>query len=231
MLSLLCKRDELRPSHGLTMFWWADPQNRKTILKRFGVTRGILQTTCADLYPQAAAEGWNDAAVRKALQFIERRQRNRIATERSQFDSLEGAVNFAEHNGLSRDVAEDISYISGIKPATGAQIMTDKGGEPLAILCKAAGLKRENIHKMWCALRRDETLEDGSINPVLETAVQIYDGISMDSAQTVLRYWNWSLTSSLTPEVLQYINRGVIPKEEDHGAAAITAALVFGNRK
>ncbi len=65
-VKLLCQRDELRPSHGLTMFWWADVQNRRTILHRFGVTRQVLQQSCADLYPQAAAEGWNDAAVRKA---------------------------------------------------------------------------------------------------------------------------------------------------------------------
>ncbi|PHR94352.1 MAG: hypothetical protein COA69_01790 [Robiginitomaculum sp.] len=230
-VTLMCKREELRPSHGLTMFWWADTKNRKTILRRFGVTRSVLQNSCADLYPQAAAEGWNDAAVRKALQFIERRQRNRAATERSQYEDLEDAIEQAHVNGMTRDIAQEISYMAGLKPATGAQIMTDEGGEALAILCKATGLKRENIGKLWRALRRVEFLEDGSENPALSDAVHIYDSISTNNAQTVLRYWNWSLTSSLTPEVLQYIKRGVIPKEEDYGAAAITAALVFGNRK
>ena len=230
-VKLLCKRDELRPSHGLTMFWWADAKNRKTILHRFGVTRAVLQQSCADLYPQAAAEGWTDAAVRKALQFIERRQRNRIAIERSGFESLEAAIDEAERVGMSREIAEDISYMAGIKPATGAQIIADEGGEAIAILCKAPGLKREYVQKLWRALRRPVTLEDGSPNPHLQKIIRVYDGISTDNAQTVLRYWNWSLTSSLTPDVLQYIKRGVIPKEEDYGAAAITAALVFGNRK
>jgi len=54
--------------------------------------------------------------------------------------------------------------------------------------------------------------------------------ISTDKAQTVLRYWNWSLTASLSPEVLRYIKNGVIPREEEFGAAAITAALVFSHR-
>ncbi|MBL4869554.1 MAG: DUF2336 domain-containing protein [Robiginitomaculum sp.] len=230
-VKLLCKRDELRPSHGLTMFWWADAKNRKTILHRFGVTRAVLQQSCADLYPQAAAEGWNDAAVRKALQFIERRQRNRIAIERSDFESLEAAIDEAERAGMTREIAEEISYMAGVKPATGAQIIADEGGEALAILCKAPGLKREYVQKLWRALGRPLTLDDGSPNPKLQNIIRVYDGISTDNAQTVLRYWNWSLTSSLTPDVLQYIKRGVIPKEEDYGAAAITAALVFGNRK
>ena len=230
-VKLLSKRDELRPSHGLTMFWWADTENRKTILHRFGVTRAILQQSCADLYPQAAAEGWQDAAVRKALQFIERRQRNRIAVERSSFESIEAAIDEAERVGMSRAIAEEISYMVGVKPATGAQIIADQGGESLAILCKAPGVKRSYVNKLWRALGRQETLEDGSLNPKLENIIRVYDAISTDNAQTVLRYWNWSLTSSLTPDVLQYIKRGVIPKEEDFGAAAITAALVFGNRK
>ena len=230
-VSLLAKRVETRPSHGLTMFWWADAKNRKVILHRFSVSRAVLQQTCADLYPQAAAEGWNDPASRQALQFIERRQRNRAALARSKFASLEEAVDEAEQAGMSRELADEISYIAGIKPATGAQILSDKTGEALAILCKAPGLSRKHINKLWRALRRPETMHDGSPNPLLVEAIQVYDAISTDNAQTVLRYWNWSLTSSLTPEVLQYIKRGVVPGEEEFGAAAVTAALVFGNRK
>jgi uncharacterized protein (DUF2336 family) len=230
-VGLLCKREEVRPSHGLTMFWWANAKNRKAILHRFGVTRAILQSSCADLYPAAAAEGWNDAGVRKALQFIERRQRNRAAISRSEFENLEAAIDVAESSGLTRHLSQEISYMAGIKPATGAQIMTDPTGEPLAILCKAPGLKREYLKKMWKAVGKEETLIDGTRNPEFENVIAAYDSISTDNAQTVLRYWNWSLTSSLTPEVLQYIKRGVIPREEEFGAAAITAALVFGNRK
>jgi len=230
-VKFLCKREEVRPSHGLTMFWWADAKNRKMILHRFGVTREILQTSCADLYPQAAEEGWNDAAVRKALQFIERRQRNRAALDKSEFESLEAAIDEAAKSGMTRHLSEEISYLAGIKPATGAQILTDKTGEPLAVLCKAPGLKREYLMKLWKSVGKETELVDGSPNKELENTIAAYDSISTDNAQTVLRYWNWSLTSSLTPEVLQYIKKGVIPREEEFGAAAITAALVFGNRK
>lgn len=228
---LLIKRDELRPSHGLTMFWWADRPSRKKILKRFAVTRTVLQESCGDLFSQAANEGWSDSAVRKGLQFIERRQRNRAAAERSEYGSLEGAVDHAEVHGLSRKLTEEIAYLSGIKPATGAQILTDKSGEAMAILCKAPGLKREYIAKLWRALRRPEYGPDGEMDPSLKSVTETYDAISTDKAQTVLRYWNWSLTSALSPDLLRYIKNGTIPNEAEYGAAAITAALVFGNRK
>jgi len=229
-VGLLVKRDELRPSHGLTMFWWADTANRKKILHRFGVTRNVLQETCGDLFPKAAADGWSDAGVRKALQFIERRQRNRAAMARSEFDGLEHAIETAEREGLTRKLTEEISYMSGVKPATGAQILTDKGGEGIAILCKAPGLKRDYIEKLWRALKRPLHDLDGDVHPDFKRVYETYDTISTDKAQTVLRYWNWSLTASLNADVLRYIKNGVIPREEEFGAAAITAALVFSHK-
>ena len=229
-VDLLADRVELRPSHGLTMFWWASSATRKKILHRFGVTRNVLQESCQDLFAKAAAEGWSDPAVRKALQFIERRQRNRAALDRSQYESLEKAIEAAEADGLTRKLTEEISYIAGIKPATGAQILTDKSGEAIAILCKAPGVKRPYIEKIWRALKKPTVDVNGDMHPELAKVMETYDVISTDKAQTILRYWNWSLTSSLNPEVLRHIKDGVIPREEDHGAAAITAALVFGNR-
>jgi len=206
-VDLLIKRVELRPSHGLTMFWWANGENRKKILHRFAVTRNVLQESCMDLFSKAAAEGWGDAGVRKALQFIERRQRNRAAIARSSFE-----------------------YMAGIKPATGAQIMTDKGGEAIAILCKAPGLTRDDLKRIWKGLRRPLLDTEGNDHPDFARVQMAYDSISTDKAQTVLRYWNWSLTSSLNADVLRHIKQGIIPKEEEFGAAAISAALVFGNR-
>lgn len=230
-VELLLKREELRPSHGLTMFWWANSAQRKLILKRFGVARSVLQDSCADLYPLAAQDGWSDSTVRKALQFIERRQRNRAAIERSEYEGLEQAIQIAAEQGLSRKLTEEISFMSGIKPATGAQILTDKSGESVAILCKAPGLKRDFVTLLWKALKRPLTDVDGNEHPDLRRVISVYDEISTDKAQTVLRYWNWSLTSALNADVLRHIKDGVIPREEDYGAAAITAALVFGHKQ
>ena len=36
----------------------------------------------------------------------------------------------------------------------------------------------------------------------------IYDMIAVDRAQTVLRYWNWSLSSAMTPALIKAIRDG-----------------------
>lgn len=203
----LMRRPELRPAHAYVLFWWADAEVRRAILQRFAVSREVLQEAAGDVFPLAAAEGWQDPLARKALQFIERRQRNRAAIEKSPFDSLEAAI-AAGQNEMTRETAEEIAYLSGLKPMTGAKIFTDTGGEPLAILCKATGLPRQAIRALWRGLKRPETGPDGEIHPLLDRVLTTYDMIAVDRAQTVLRYWNWSLSSALTPALMRAIRDG-----------------------
>ena len=206
-IPLLLRRGELRPSHAYILFWWADAEARRIILQRFAVSREVLQEASSDVFPLAAQERWTDPLSRKALQFIERRQRNRAALEKSPFESLDAAVMSSE-DGLTRELIEEISYLSGLKPMTGAKIFTDQGGEPLAILCKATGLPKTALRALWRGLRRRETDSSGALWPTLERVLITYDMIAVDRAQTVLRYWNWALSSALTPTLVRAIRDG-----------------------
>lgn len=224
----LLRRPELRPRHAYVMFWWADTNCRRTILQRFAVSREILQDASSDVFAMAAEEGWNDALSRKALQFIERRQRNRAAIAKSPFDSLDLAIDAAAR-GMTREVAEEISYLAGLKPMTGAKILSDPGGEPLAILCKATGLPRINVNKLWRALRRPEVDGAGRPSPILERVLQTYDMIAVDRAQTVLRYWNWSLSSALTTSLVQAIREGDEDSLDEYSVPQRAAMLALSS--
>jgi uncharacterized protein (DUF2336 family) len=206
-IPLLLRRRELRPSHAYILFWWADAEARRAILQRFAVSREVLQEAASDVFPVAARERWTDPLSRKALQFIERRQRNRAAVAKSPYASLEDAVLAAEP-GITRELTEEISYLSGLKPMTGAKIFTDPGGEPIAILCKATGLPKSALRSLWRGLKRRETDSSGALWPAFERVLITYDMIAVDRAQTVLRYWNWSLSSALTPALVRAIREG-----------------------
>ncbi len=206
-IPLLLRRRELRPSHAYILFWWADAEARRAILQRFAVSREVLQEAASDVFPVAARERWTDPLSRKALQFIERRQRNRAAVAKSPYASLEDAVLAAE-GGVTRELTEEISYLSGLKPMTGAKIFTDPGGEPIAILCKATGLPKSALRSLWRGLKRRETDSAGALWPAFERVLITFDMIAVDRAQTVLRYWNWSLSSALTPALVRAIREG-----------------------
>jgi len=203
----LLRRPELRPSQAYVLFWWAEPDSRRLILSRFAVSREVLQEAAGDIFPLAAAEGWQDPLVRKALQFIERRQRNRAAVEKSPYESLEAAVTAAQA-GMTRQIASEIAYLAGLKPMTAAKILTDPFGEPLAVLCKAAGLPRSAVRALWRGLKRPEANSHGHALPALERTLVVYDMMAVDRAQTVLRYWNWALSSAMTPALVEAIRSG-----------------------
>ncbi len=227
---ILAERIELRPSHAMAMFWWADGPTRRKILTRQASDRAEMISICRDVFEMAAAEGWSDAITRKALQLIERRQRNRAAIERSPYDSLEGAVAAAAAAGIDAEMVQEIGYLAGIRPVTAAKILSDLGGEGLAVLCKATGLKREYLRMLWTALRRPLEDAPGQLNPAFAYVAETYEVLSVAKAQTTLRYWNWSLSSAYSPSALRRAQELGIPanEEAEYSTSQRTARLVFG---
>jgi uncharacterized protein (DUF2336 family) len=76
------------------------------------------------------------------------------------------------------------------------------------MLCKATGLSRTAVIQLWKALRRPENDSNGVMTSGLSRAIEIYDMVAVDRAQTVLRYWNWSLSSAMTPALMRAIRDG-----------------------
>ena len=224
--SLILRRPELKPAQAYVMFWWCGAEDRRVILQRFAIGRESLQEISSDVFTIAAAENWSDPTVRKALQFVERRQRNRVAAERSPYKTLEGAVTAAKA-GLTRTLVREIGFMCGLKPATAAKIFSDPTGEALAVLCKATGLKRDALISLWIGMRQPDTTASGDLAPALGRTLETFDIMAVDRAQTVLRYWNWALTSALTPALIDAARAG----EEDLGQLSLTersAILAFG---
>ena len=228
--SLIIKRLELIPSQAMAMFWWADGPTRRAILLRQAADRLELVDLCADVFPIAAAEQWADPVARKTLQLIERRQRNRQALEKSRYESLEQAVEIAAEQGLNPELAQEIGFLAGVKPVTIAKILSDVGGEGLAVLCKATGLKRPYLTLLWTALRRPLELADGSQHPQFAYVKDTYELLAVAKAQTTLRYWNWSLTASYSPRVAREGGEetGLDEMSSSFSASQRTASLVFG---
>lgn len=191
---LLIQREEVRPAHALAMFWWSAAAERRQILIRFSAERTLLIDMCADIFRYSATD--IDPVVRKALQVIERRQRDRSAIDRSPHESLEAAIMDAAARGMTPAALADISALSGIKASTGERIFQDIGGEGIAVLCKATGLKRDYLRALWKATGAPD---DG---PDFIRVSEVYETIAVAKAQTVLRYWNWSLSSAFSPDAI-----------------------------
>ncbi|MBU6372757.1 MAG: DUF2336 domain-containing protein [Alphaproteobacteria bacterium] len=189
LAALLARREELRMAQGLTLFWWSSREARTAILRRFAIDRVTLLAEMKELFALAATPAIADPEVRKALQFIERRQRARHSSSVTGATTVEALLDaIAAQGGLSRALVIDLARMCGVRPATCARILVDRGGEPLAVLAKAIGLKRESFAKLWRLARSRDVAG-------FEPVSILYETLSATKAQTVLRYWDWGLTA------------------------------------
>lgn len=195
---LLTRRSELTAAQAMAMFWWSDPVLRRNILQRYAGDRNEIIERCAPTFRIIAENAASDAVTLSTLSLIERRQRNREALANSKYDSLEAALDEAALKGMTAELAQEIGYLAGIKPVTIGKILTDRGGEGIAVLCKATGLKRPYLAQFWTALKRPLEDETGGAHPSFERVSETFEVLSVGRAQTTLRYWNWSLASALT---------------------------------
>ena len=182
---LLIGRPELRPAQALALFWSVSHDLRRMILDRFAASRAILQEAAEDVFPLMAGEAEPDPAVRDALRYIDRRQRNRAAAEVSPYGSLEALVERAAELGFSDELRAEAAVLANVQLDLLNRMIDDFGGEPLAVLAKATGLSRTHLAALLEA--------SGRVDAVLRSqqAVRVFDTLSVDKAQTVLRYWNW----------------------------------------
>lgn len=181
------KRNELRPAQAFALFWECAHPERRIILDRFAVTRSILQDAAADVFPMAADEEPADDFIGRALAYIDRRQRDRQANDASVYGGLEGVVETLGVRGATEPLLDEIARLAQIQRSLLDRMLDDFGGEPLAVLVKATGMSRAHLHMLARMPGRDAP------ELAVEHAELVYDTLSVDKAQTVLRYWDWSL--------------------------------------
>ncbi len=185
LAELLIKRPELRPNQAFALFWSVSHPLRRQILERFSVSRAILQEAAADVFPLAAGAGDVDRDVGEALRYIDRRQRNREAAERSVYGSLERAVEEYARRGEDLELQAEIARLAGVRPDLAERLLADMGGEPIAVLAKATGMSRAHLELIVGKPGEGAEAARG------QQAQLVFDTLSVDKAQTVLRYWNW----------------------------------------
>ena len=78
-------------------------------------------------------------------------------------------------------------------------------------------------------MRRPETTADGAAHPDWDRVQLTYEMLAVDRAQTVLRYWNWSLSSALTPALLRAIRDGEDQAVDEYSAPERAAALALAD--
>ena len=136
--SLLINRAELMPVLAYSIFWVVPSPLREKILKRFSVSRRMVQQTIAD----AVTEGvinleTDDPHEKEALQFLIGKEHVRSALADDILADLRA--------GNTDETIRNIIKGAEISKETAQRIFEDSGGEALAVLCKAINLGRSDF--------------------------------------------------------------------------------------
>jgi hypothetical protein len=104
--------------------------------------------------------------------------------------ALETAANFK-----LEEAAQQLAEIGGIGKDTALRILSDREGEPLAVLLKALGYPRGKLEETLESIRHpDAGLLRADRNK--EELPAIFDGLSFNKARILLTYWDWFVRKS-----------------------------------
>jgi len=151
------------------MFWFVSAALRQTILERFVVDAKELDTVLAEmLVEQAETPVW--AAMRRTT---------------GEVNALVAKIQAGDVAGFTTTLAQLI----GVDVAVAAKIVADKGGEALAIACKALGVDRSQFTTIFLQL---DYKRFGRPRPIahVHTVSKIYDLMTAERARAQVSLWN-----------------------------------------
>lgn len=155
------------------MFWFVSGAMRHAILDRFAIDPKELDAILADVLAEqgaAAAASSND---------------KKPAWTMGEVNALVGKLKLGDLPGFTRAMAQLI----GVKPEIAAKIVADKGGEALAIACKAVGADRSQFTTIFLQL---DYKRFGQARPLshVENVSRIFDLMPKDKALAQVKLWN-----------------------------------------
>ncbi|MGB5950728.1 MAG: DUF2336 domain-containing protein [Parvibaculum sp.] len=182
----LLERPELNQRLALLMFWWVSSGAlRVEILNRHAVERRMMHIAIADVLEAGLAASGADEALRVALSLV----RPPATIAKPQLTRL---VNLAAL-GQREEFVMELAREARLRPETAFRIVSDFGGEPLAVLAKALGLSRQEFGDLIVAVAE---LRSGYMpaKSDIERITAVFDTISTDRADLVLHLWDWSIS-------------------------------------
>lgn len=181
LCDLLVARDDITPALAHTMFWWASSSLRLDIVNRFTADRRMLREALNDAIDEGIDAFSSDPELMRTLSMM--------APQRRYGPSLGEELLSAARSTDMRKVVSLLAKYADIRPQTAAHIVTDPGGEALAVAAKALGMTRKEFLQfaLLIASHRDSTSRTAA---EVNRLTALFDSVATDRADVVLRYWD-----------------------------------------
>ncbi len=167
----LTERRDMPKDLAHQMFWFVSSALRQVIVQRFSIDAKELDGVLAEVLAEKG---------------LTARPGNGKG-----FHWNAGEVNALVGKAKARDVpgfTKALAVVTGVDTATAAKIVSDMGGEPLAVACKSVGADKSQFTTIFLQLDFDRF---GKPRPLsfLEGVVRIYDAIPQAKARAMVQLW------------------------------------------
>lgn len=179
----LLKRPDLEPDLAKRMYWWVSAALRQHIMENFSVDPSDLdeklESTVRDVIDRHGSIAQDEPS--KPAKLAERLAEDGKITPRMLVQVLrQGEVPLFE---------AIFSRISGLRPRLLRRMLFEPGGEALAILCKAVGIDKTDFASIFMLSRKARHTERTTNPQELKRVLELYDRVSSDSADRMLKKW------------------------------------------
>ena len=153
------------------MFWFVSAAMRQTILQRFSIDQSELDAILAEVL--------NEPTLRIS------QQTQRVSTwSAGEVQALVAKAKAGDVPGFTRA----LEIVTGVDAKTAARIVSDIGGEPLAVACKAVGADKSQFTTIFMQL---DFKRYGKARPMsfLEGVAKTYDILPQQKAKAMMKVW------------------------------------------
>lgn len=166
--SALCNRDDLPQSAALRLFWQVDGNLRRFLLSRFLVESASLG--------RVIEIGIASGAIPPL--------RDKISAP--EFERLVALLETGDEGAVAH-----LAKVCRVAPETAALIVSDAGGEPLAVVCKALAQSRLTTAETLKRLVASPNHPLSDPNRIIELHA-LFDSLSHNKSRMLLSYWDWA---------------------------------------
>jgi uncharacterized protein (DUF2336 family) len=165
-------REDMPKDLAYQMFWYVSAAMRRSILDRFPIEARELDGIMAELVAERGA-----SRLRPFPQ--------QPAWTSGEVQALVAKARSGDIEGFTRALA----VVTGVDGATARRIVSDLGGEPLAVACKAMGADR--MQYTTIVLQVDKMVSGMSRPPAfLADAARVFDSVTTSRAKAMLKVWS-----------------------------------------
>jgi uncharacterized protein (DUF2336 family) len=178
----LVNRADLPVDLAYRMYWWVSAALRRKIVLDFEVDELEIDSVIEDATKRAIAEHEPmDSASAKAYRLVHK-----------MWEAGELSIRFllqALRQQRTQVFVAGLAVLANLTLTIAQRIFADKGGESLAIVCKAIGVTRSDFTTLFLLLQQARDGGRGQATGILNEILSLYDSIERNNAVVALRLW------------------------------------------